>query len=117
MSVKDYPNPYKTLMDEKKKTLIVGSTDLSHYYPYESAVKLDGVVVQHIQEFDITGLIKNIEQEKCEACGAGPMVTTMMVCKKLGAINSRVLKYANSGDTSGDRSGVVGYVSCIFFRI
>jgi len=40
----------------------------------------------------------------------------MLASKKLGAQASRVLKYANSGDTSGDRSGVVGYVSAIFFE-
>jgi len=107
---------YKTLMNEKRRFLVVGSTDLSHYYPYMEAIKLDGVIVHHIQNFDINNLIKDLEKEKCEACGAGPMVTTMMVSKRLGATKSRVLKYANSGDISGDRSGVVGYVSSIFYR-
>lgn len=44
------------------------------------------------------------------------MITTMMVSKGLGAQKSKVLKYANSGDVSGDKSGVVGYVSAVFFR-
>ncbi len=44
------------------------------------------------------------------------MITAMMAARKLGAGTGRVLKYANSGDVSGDRSGVVGYVSAIFFE-
>jgi len=107
---------YKALMGVQKKFLIVGSTDLSHYYPYNSAVELDGIVVHHLQNFDVSGLQKDVEREKCEACGAGPMITTMMVSKKCGATKSKVLKYANSGDVSGDKSGVVGYVSCVFYN-
>lgn len=96
--------------------LIVGSTDLSHYYPYETAVKIDSVAVDHLRDFNVSGMIKDAMSEKVQACGAGPMITTMMTSKKLGADQSRVLKYANSGDVSGDRSGVVGYVSAIFFK-
>jgi len=44
------------------------------------------------------------------------MLTTMMVSDKLGAKHSQVMKYANSGDVSGDRSAVVGYVSAVFYK-
>ncbi len=99
-----------------KSFLIVGSTDLSHYYPYETAVKIDNVAVDHLKNFDVSGMMKDTASERAQACGAGPMITTMMVSKRLGAERSMVLKYANSGDVSGDRSGVVGYVSAVFFK-
>ena len=100
----------------KKKFLIVGSTDLSHYYPYADAKKLDGVIIGHLGAFNIPGMIEDIETGKTEACGAGPVIATMMLSEKLGADHCRVLKYANSGDVSGDKSGVVGYVSAVFYR-
>jgi len=100
----------------KKKFLIVGSTDLSHYYHYVDAKKLDGVIVGHLGAFNITGIIEDIETGKTEACGAGPVIATMMLSEKLGADHCRVLKYVNSGDVSGDKSGVVGYVSAVFYR-
>ena len=99
-----------------KHFLIVASTDLSHYYPYAAAVKIDAVTVDHLRNFDIPGMIRDTRSEKAQACGAGPMITAMMASKMLGADASRVLKYANSGDVSGDLSGVVGYVSAVFFE-
>jgi MEMO1 family protein len=100
----------------KKKFLIIGSTDLSHYYPYADAMKLDDIIVGHLGAFDISGMIEDIETGKTEACGAGPIIATMMLSEKLGADHGTVLRYANSGDVSGDKSGVVGYVSAVFCR-
>jgi len=99
-----------------KQCLIIGSSDLSHYYPYEKAVNIDNIIVEHLERFDIKGLEEDFNRSKCEACGFGTMITTMMVAEKFGATGSRVLKYANSGDVSGDRSGVVGYVSAVFYK-
>ena len=107
---------YDVIKDKNKKFLVVGSTDLSHYNPYFNAVELDTVIVKHLEDFDPPGMIKDLESNKCEACGAGPMVTTMMLSKRLGATNGKVLKYANSGDVSGNKSSVVGYVSSVFYK-
>jgi len=106
----------KVLQTSKKKFLVVGSTDLSHYYPYAEAKKLDDVIVGHLDTFNIPGMIEDIETGKTEACGAGPIIATMMLSEKLGADHGTVLKYANSGDVSGDKSGVVGYVSSVFYQ-
>ncbi len=99
-----------------KRVLIVGSTDLSHYHPYSQAVKLDGVLVQDLEKYDVKGLKEDFDRNRFEACGYGPIVITMLASKALGATESKVLKYLNSGDTSGDKSGVVGYVSSVFYR-
>ena len=92
-------------------TLIVASSDLSHYHPYEQAVKLDHKVIQAIEAWDYLSLHRSLEQRIWEACGGGPIVAVMMAAERLGANDAVVLKYANSGDVTGDRSRVVGYVS------
>jgi MEMO1 family protein len=107
---------YEAVKDSGKHILIVGSTDLSHYYSYGHAVELDSIVTKRLDDFDMKGLAGDLGKDKCEACGAGPMITTMMLSRKLGAKQGKVLKYANSGDTSGDKSTVVGYVSAIFYN-
>jgi hypothetical protein len=96
--------------------LIVASSDLSHYYPYERAVRLDGVCLDRLNGFDPEGLAEDVENQRTQACGAGPMITMMLAAKKLGADRCKVLNYANSGDVTGDRSGVVGYASAAIYR-
>jgi MEMO1 family protein len=108
---------FQVMRESKKQFLVVGSTDLSHYYPYNHAIKLDGEVAQNLNNFDVQGLARDLGSDKCEACGAGPMITTMLVSQKLGANASKVLKYANSGDVSGDKASVVGYLSAVFYRM
>lgn len=107
---------FEVVHGSKKKFLIVCSTDLSHYYSYEKAVKLDKGIVEQIDGFNVSGVVDIIEQGKAEACGAGPLIATMLLSEKLGADHSTVLKYANSGDVSGDKSRVVGYVSAALYR-
>jgi AmmeMemoRadiSam system protein B/AmmeMemoRadiSam system protein A len=105
---------YQVLKD--KSVLIVASTDLSHYHPYQKAVELDQIVIDSIKQFDPEGLLHAIASDRCEACGAGPMVTTMLLAQQLGATQSELLNYANSGDVSGDKSRVVGYMSAVFYK-
>jgi hypothetical protein len=105
---------YDCIKDKDKRCLIIGSTDLSHYYPYDVAVEKDKAAVDLLEAFDVQGLIRGLARGKYEACGAGPLLAAMMVCERLGARRSKVLKYTNSGDVTGDMSGVVGYVSCVF---
>ena len=99
-----------------KKILIVGSSDLSHYHSYEQATKMDSLIINHLRKMDERGLMRDLENGSGEACGGGPAAVTMMVAKQLGANAAAVLKYANSGDVTGDRSGVVGYAAAIFFK-
>jgi AmmeMemoRadiSam system protein B/AmmeMemoRadiSam system protein A len=95
--------------------LIVASTDLSHFHPYQEAVRLDKMVLEHVNAFDPEGLFKDLAAGACEACGGGPVTATMLAAKGLGADKSKVLKYANSGDVTGDRSGVVGYMAAVMY--
>lgn len=99
-----------------RQVLIVGSSDLSHFHAYEKAVKLDSVVLRHIEKIDAGGLLKDLEENVSEACGGGPAAVTMMVSEMLGADRAKILKYANSGDVTGDRGSVVGYASAVFYK-
>lgn len=99
-----------------KKVLLVASTDLSHFYPYERATVLDKAFISRVEALDPEGLIKDLEAKVCEACGAGPVVAVMFAAKVLGARRGLILKYANSGDVTGDKTSVVGYLSAIFLK-
>src|SRR5664279_1506707 len=90
-------------------TLIVASSDLSHYHPYDEASTIDHNTLRAIEEWDYYDLSRNLQSRVWEACGGGPIVAAMMAAERLGANRAELLKYANSGDVTGDRSRVVGY--------
>jgi len=98
-----------------EKTLIVASSDLSHYYPASYADKLDARVETRINNFDYEGLYKDIQRKLSEACGAGPMVAMLKALKSVGKENAEVLVRTNSGNVSQDYSEVVGYLSAIVY--
>jgi MEMO1 family protein len=99
-----------------KKVLLVASTDLSHFHPYEQAKTLDKKILDRVAAFDEKGLMQDLTQDQVEACGGGPIVTVMKTARLLSADRAMVLSYANSGDVTGDRSGVVGYMAAAIFR-
>jgi hypothetical protein len=94
-----------------RRALLVASTDLSHYHDARTAARLDHVVVDHVARFDVEGLQQTLDRNPDHACGGGPMVAVMRAARLLGAQNAVVLKYADSGDVSGDKSSVVGYMA------
>jgi MEMO1 family protein len=108
----------KTIGDifKEEEILIIASTDLSHYHPYEEAVSLDMEVEKFVKKFDIESLEKNFLNNKIEMCGAGPVLAAMIAAKAMGADSSEILYYQNSGDISGDKSAVVGYLSAAIFK-
>ncbi len=98
------------------KTLIIASTDLSHYYSQSRARLLDAELLRQVEAFDPEGVIRVEEQGKGYACGRGALSTVMWVAKALGATKAKILKYATSGDVSGDCDRVVGYGAAAFLR-
>jgi len=91
--------------------LLVASSDLSHYQDARTAGRMDAVVLDHVGQLDAEGLMRALEREPHHACGGGPMVAVLHAARRLGATNARVLKYGDSGDVSGDKSAVVGYMA------
>lgn len=94
-----------------KNVLLVASSDLSHFHPYDEAVRLDQVVIDHVVNYECEELARDLEARKSEACGGGPIMTVLLAARRLGATRVVKLAYANSGDVTGDKSGVVGYMS------
>lgn len=91
--------------------LIIASSDLSHYENAQVAAAMDRVVLEHVEALDADGLMDALAEEPRHACGGGPMVSVLRAAKQLGATAARVLRYADSGDVSGDKSAVVGYMA------
>ncbi|MEW5891110.1 MAG: AmmeMemoRadiSam system protein B [Pseudomonadota bacterium] len=88
------------------ETLIVISSDLSHYHPYREAQRIDGATAQ-----TILGLTPDVDHE--QACGATPINGLMLAARRHGLV-PELLDLRNSGDTAGDRSRVVGYAAFAF---
>jgi len=99
-----------------RDTLIVASSDLSHYHPYDEAVKIDHKTLGALQVWDYFSMSRNFESRIWEACGGAPIVAAMIAAERLGATQALTLKYANSGDITGDRSRVVGYSADVFVK-
>jgi AmmeMemoRadiSam system protein B len=91
--------------------LLVASSDLSHYEDAHTAAALDRQVIQHVERLDADGLMRALDAEPRHACGGGPMVAVLDAARRLGARHARLLQYADSGDVSGDKSSVVGYMA------
>lgn len=96
-----------------KAVLIVASSDMSHYHGYAAARDMDTAALKGVEELDMEGLIKGLEKGTAELCGAQGVLTLMMIARKLGA-TARTLRYANSGDVTGDKGRVVGYGAMAF---
>ncbi len=94
-----------------RTALLVASTDLSHYRDAATAASLDAVVIDCVARFDADGLQRALDAEPNHACGGGPTVAVMRAARALGALDSAVLDYADSGAVSGDKSKVVGYMA------
>jgi AmmeMemoRadiSam system protein B len=98
-----------------RNALLVASTDLSHFDNAETAARLDGVVTDCIAAFDPDGLLDALATGKGHACGGGPTVAVMLAARALGADSAKLLKYATSGDVTGDYHSVVGYAAAALY--
>jgi MEMO1 family protein len=97
-----------------RRALLVASSDLSHYLDAGSAAAADRHVLDLVERFDADGLAALLRDRPDHACGGGPIVAVMRAARALGARAGRVLRYADSGDVSGDKSAVVGYMAAAF---
>jgi hypothetical protein len=97
-----------------RKTLIIASSDLTHYEPADVARRKDIALLHEIERMDTDAFYSTLERLQITACGYGAIATVMGAAKLLGCKKGEVLKYASSGDTTGDLSQVVGYGSARF---
>ena len=96
-----------------KDIVVIASSDLNHYEPHDKTIEKDNMAIEKITQLDYKGLFNVVEEKDVTVCGFGPIMTVLILAKKF---NKRpyVLKHATSGDTSGDKSSVVGYLSVRF---
>jgi AmmeMemoRadiSam system protein B/AmmeMemoRadiSam system protein A len=103
------------LIGQRDDVLILISSDMSHYYIYDVANRMDALTLQAIKEIDPKKFFEGCISRKMEMCGFVPVTTALILAHLRGIKHVEVLKHANSGDTSGDKSRVVGYSSVIFY--
>jgi AmmeMemoRadiSam system protein B len=96
---------------QERESVLVASSDLSHYYPQDVAATLDGEVLRRIERFDPAGVLSAQEEGSGYACGRGAIAAVLWAGRALGASRVSILRYATSGDVSADFTSVVGYAA------
>jgi hypothetical protein len=117
IGIQDLETAYEVsecLIKVGKEFLIIASSDFTHYEPYESAKNKDATAISYITKLDEKKFMQVVYEKNISICGYGPIAICICVAKKLGATKGELLKYATSGDVTGDRSSVVGYAGIVF---
>ena len=96
--------------------IVIASSDLTHYEPHSIAMEKDSSVIEAIIALDEEELYERCERLGCTMCGYGPVAAAIVAAKEMKGKTASLLKYATSGDTSGDFSRVVGYGSIVIKR-
>jgi MEMO1 family protein len=97
-----------------RDVVVIASTDFTHYQPYEIAYQGDKQVLEAIKVMDEKLMMTRVAELNVTMCGYGPVSSTIIASKAMGAEKAEIMKYATSGDITGDHSAVVGYASAVF---
>ena len=97
----------------EEPTLLVASSDLSHFYSERVANRLDGNLAQAVLEFDLDSFYQHKQRGEMEACGLAPMATVLQTSHLLGADQVTITDYRTSAAVTGDKTSVVGYLSAV----
>jgi len=101
------------LATENTPALIVASSDMNHYESDAVTRVKDQTAIAAILRLDAPALFEIVTQRHVSMCGFGPAIAMLTAAKKLGARSAELVKYATSGDVSGDRDLVVGYAGIV----
>ena len=102
---------YNAVSVTNTESVIVASSDFSHYIPAAEAEKYDIYAINALGNLDTGLFYKRIITEGISACGYGPIIAMTECCRLMGAEYSELLKYSTSGDITGEYSEVVGYAA------
>jgi hypothetical protein len=94
-------------------TVVIASSDLSHFHDARRAEALDRAFCAALETADARLLSRAVSAGECEACGAGPVIATLLATDRAPSRVCRVLARTHSGEVTGDRASVVGYASAI----
>jgi AmmeMemoRadiSam system protein B len=95
----------------KRDIRIVASSDFSHYVPEAKAKSDDLYAIEPLTTLDTVEFYRRIEERRVTACGYGPITAMVTACSRLGAKAAKLIRYATSGDVTGDTREVVGYAA------
>lgn len=101
------------IVQHNEPVLIVASSDMNHYESDTVTRIKDHKAVERILTLDPRGLHEVVTQRNISMCGYGPTVAMLTAARQLGAKSAELVKYATSGDVSGDREMVVGYAGVV----
>ncbi|HOT95101.1 MAG TPA: AmmeMemoRadiSam system protein B [Methanoregulaceae archaeon] len=90
---------------------VVASSDFSHYVPAPVARSQDLYAIEALADLDLELFYERIAERRVSACGYGPIAVACTVAEALGARHARLVRYATSGDVTGDHASVVGYAA------
>ncbi|MCS7102584.1 MAG: MEMO1 family protein [Candidatus Korarchaeum sp.] len=100
----------------KRDTVVIASSDMSHYLPEDEAMRRDRVALEAILSMDVRALFRVIRELDVSMCGPGPASAAISFAKLKGVSRGELVRYSTSAETSGDKSFVVGYASVVFKR-
>lgn len=98
---------------EKEPVLIIASSDMNHYESDAVTRAKDYRAIERILTLDPRGLHEVVMQQNISMCGFGPAVAMLTAARKLGAKSAELVKYATSGEISGEYDRVVGYAGVV----
>lgn len=98
---------------QNQRVLIIASSDMNHYESDAVTRVKDRKAIDRVLALDPRGLWEVVTNEDISMCGFGPTVAMLTAVKRLGATSATLVKYATSGDVSGDRNLVVGYAGIV----
>ena len=99
-----------------KNSILIGSTDLSHFYNQKTTLAYDRAMLDQIESFSPEGAFDLERAGKGFACGLGAFTAVMWAAREIGADKVKVLRHATSGDVTGDYSSVVGYGAAVILK-
>ena len=99
----------RVLVDFEPKPLLVASSDMNHYESDSISRDKDKLALDQIMSLDAEGLFQTVREHRISMCGYGPVVSMLTTAQMLGATKAELLRYANSGEVTGDTASVVGY--------
>jgi AmmeMemoRadiSam system protein B len=103
----------KVLSDADDPALVIASSDMNHYESDSVTRVKDRKAIEKILALDPAGLNEVVTQDHVSMCGYGPTIAMLTAAKEMGASSAELVKYATSGDVSGDRRMVVGYAGIV----
>jgi AmmeMemoRadiSam system protein B len=103
----------EAIHSQSDKILIIASSDMNHYENDAITRVKDHKAIDRMLALDPRGLFEVVMREEISMCGFGPAVAMLTATKRLGATSAELIKYATSGDVSGDREMVVGYAGIV----